>query len=285
MVSFGTKRYTIKILRVPLELFSPIDLSYKKVISPSFKNPLKGYQRPPVLSDFLAARNSLSPAPDFGQSWTLTCRLDVVPTGRTVAHWTAGHAGNGAEALVALHVVTVHVVQRRGGGGGRGRGHASPVVLLVQGGQSLALRQLEDSAGGGGGGAVVAVSGRTAGWHLLGGQLLPLLLLGALHVVLVHHVGVDHLGEGLPGLLAVLLELPVAVVPVLVLEPHGRHAPVSSVEQALLQSVGVLPLAPLIVSTQIRSGGQHHRTQPHARLQLGQLDEALQRVVEVPLVI
>jgi len=68
MFSFATKTYTINILRISLELSSLIDLSYKQTISPSFKNPLKGYQRPPVLSDFLAARNSLSPAPDFGHS-------------------------------------------------------------------------------------------------------------------------------------------------------------------------------------------------------------------------
>lgn len=216
----------------------------------------------------------------LGSTWTLTCRLDVIPTGRTVAHRTAGHAGNGAEALVVLHVVAIHVVQRGRGGGGRGRGHAASVVLLVQGHQSLALQ--DDSAGGG-----VAVSGRAAGCHLLllllllRGQLLPLLLLAALNVVLVHHVRVDHLGEGLAHLVAILLELAVAVL-VLILEPHRRHAAMPAVEQALLHSVRVLPLAPLIISALVRSGGQHHRS-PLA--QLGQLDEALQRVVEVPLVI
>lgn len=203
----------------------------------------------------------------------------MVPAGLAVPHRTAGHAGNRAEALVALHVVAVDVVQRRGGRGCGGRGHElAMVLLLVQSSQPLALRQLKPSAAGG---RVMALSDAgSAVLHLLllG---LPLLLLVVLHVILVHHVRVDHLHVRMVGgrlLAVVLLEL---LVLVLVLEPHSRHASVAAVEESRLHSaVRVLPLLTLIISAQVRHQGGGAEAG-----RVRQLGEALQRVVEVPLVI
>jgi len=93
-----TKTYIIKILRISLDLSSLIDLSYKQTISPSFKNPLKGYQRPPVLSDFLPLlRNSITIVPLIfahlltisNSVWQTLIHSLILRIGRLTYIWTS----------------------------------------------------------------------------------------------------------------------------------------------------------------------------------------------------
>lgn len=229
----------------------------------------------------------------------------MIPTGLALAHGTAGNARDGAEALVALHMIRVDIVQR-----GRcrrcGRDQQLAMMqLLVQRGQSLALGQLADAG----------LTLQQMLLLLLLLQLLQLLLLLqllqllalrllVLHMILVHHVRVNHLGLHVVRIVAVeavvqllllqlLLLLLFLFLFILIFEAHraghvhnAGHTSMATMKQSLCD-MRVLPLATLIISAH-RTGCeqlQRQRCRLHQLRQLRQLDETLQRVVEVPLVI